>query len=199
MTDNAAKTLREATEQLSFHWETHVRPRLEQLSDDEYFWEPAENAWNVRRRGESSAPVQGGSGDYIVEFAYPEPTPPPITTIAWRVAHLIVGVFGTRAANHFGAAPVDYFTHDYAGTADAALAQLDASYTAWMSGLKTMSPDRMWERVGEAEGAYADAPYLALIFHINREAIHHGAEILLLRDLYRARFTGVMSLPEFRS
>jgi hypothetical protein len=25
----------------------------------------------------------------------------------------------------------------------------------------------------------------ALILHINREAIHHGAEIALLRDLYR--------------
>ncbi len=26
-----------------------------------------------------------------------------------------------------------------------------------------------------------------LVLHINREAIHHGAEILLLRDLYRAK------------
>jgi hypothetical protein len=25
----------------------------------------------------------------------------------------------------------------------------------------------------------------ALVLHINRETIHHGAEILLLRDLYR--------------
>ncbi len=27
----------------------------------------------------------------------------------------------------------------------------------------------------------------ALIFHINRELLHHGAEVLLLRDLYRVR------------
>jgi hypothetical protein len=27
----------------------------------------------------------------------------------------------------------------------------------------------------------------ALILHINREALHHGAEISLLRDLYRWR------------
>jgi hypothetical protein len=39
---------------------------------------------------------------------------------------------------------------------------------------------------GEAEGPYAELSYLALILHINREAIHHTAEILLLRDLYRA-------------
>jgi len=26
-----------------------------------------------------------------------------------------------------------------------------------------------------------------LVLHINREALHHGAEIALLRDLYRSR------------
>ena len=31
----------------------------------------------------------------------------------------------------------------------------------------------------------------ALILHINREAIHHGAEVSLLRDLYRASFAVV--------
>jgi hypothetical protein len=30
----------------------------------------------------------------------------------------------------------------------------------------------------------------ALILHINREAIHHGAEVSLLRDLYRASLRG---------
>jgi hypothetical protein len=27
----------------------------------------------------------------------------------------------------------------------------------------------------------------ALVLHINREVIHHGAEVALLRDLYRAQ------------
>lgn len=40
---------------------------------------------------------------------------------------------------------------------------------------------------GEAEGPYSRYPFLALVLHINREAIHHGAEVLLLRDLYRSR------------
>ena len=40
---------------------------------------------------------------------------------------------------------------------------------------------------GPAEGPFADAPLAALVQHINREVIHHGAEIALLRDLYRAR------------
>lgn len=40
---------------------------------------------------------------------------------------------------------------------------------------------------GPAEGPWADLPMAALVLHINREVIHHGAEIALLRDLWRAR------------
>ena len=43
--------------------------------------------------------------------------------------------------------------------------------------------------VGEAEGPFAEHPYAELVLHINREAIHHLAEVLLLRDLYRNRAT----------
>jgi hypothetical protein len=42
-------------------------------------------------------------------------------------------------------------------------------------------------RCGSAERLYPDAPLASLVLHINRETIHHGAEIALLRDLYRAR------------
>jgi hypothetical protein len=39
--------------------------------------------------------------------------------------------------------------------------------------------------VGEPE-AYLDAPMASLILDVNREALHHLAEVSLLRDLYRA-------------
>ena len=35
---------------------------------------------------------------------------------------------------------------------------------------------------------FRDEPLSTLVLHINREVIHHGAEIALLRDLYRAKF-----------
>jgi hypothetical protein len=38
---------------------------------------------------------------------------------------------------------------------------------------------------GPTEGPYADAPVAQLVLHINREVLHHGAELALLRDLYR--------------
>jgi hypothetical protein len=40
---------------------------------------------------------------------------------------------------------------------------------------------------GPAEGPYAGFPLSALILRINREVIHHGAEILLLHDIYRSQ------------
>src|SRR5262249_21970548 len=36
-------------DQLEFYWDVHLRPRLDGLTDDEYFWEPVADAWNVRR------------------------------------------------------------------------------------------------------------------------------------------------------
>jgi hypothetical protein len=44
-------------------------------------------------------------------------------------------------------------------------------------------------RCGPAEGPYADHPLSELVLHINREAIHHGAEIACLRDLYLHHLT----------
>jgi len=40
--------------------------------------------------------------------------------------------------------------------------------------------------LGPKGGAYADDSMLALVAHVNREVMHHGGEICLLRDLYRA-------------
>ena len=37
---------------------------------------------------------------------------------------------------------------------------------------------------GPAEGPYAEYPMSTLVLHINREVIHHGAEIACIRDFY---------------
>jgi len=133
-----------------------------------------------------------GSGGYTADFIFPEPAPAPVTTIAWRLAHIIVGVFGMRAAAHFGGPPTDYQTHRYAGTAAEALSQLDASYAAWIGGVRSLDASRLDASrlaapCGPAEGPFSDAPMVGLVLHISREAIHHGAEIALLRDLYPHR------------
>lgn len=174
-------------DQLDWHWQHHLRPRLRGLTDEEYFWEPVAGCWSVRARGGGIAAIAAGSGEFTIDFAVPEPTPAPVTTIAWRLAHLIVGVFGTRAASHFGGPAMDYHSFAYAGTAAAALDQLDQVYLDWRKGVTSLDAAALARPCGLAEGPYADYPMAALVLHINREAIHHGAEIALLRDLYQHR------------
>lgn len=174
------------TEQVDWHWTHALRPRLDGLTDDEYLWEPAPG-WSVRPRGAGGpapAPMLAGAGDYTIDFAMPEPVPPPLTTIAWRLGHVIVGVLAMRNASHFGGPPATYDTWDYGGTAGAALAQLDAAYSAWVEGVRGLGDDGLERPCGPAEGPYAELPMATLVLHINRELIHHGAEIALLRDLY---------------
>jgi DinB family protein len=165
-------------DQLVWYWDNLLRPRLDGLTDEEYFWEPAPGAWNVRLCE---------SGEFVIDFEYPEPVPPPVTTIAWRLGHIIVGVFGMRNADHFGGPPVDYESFPFAGTAKEALRQLDEAYTRWVAGSRSLGEDGLARPCGPAEGPYADLPLAALLLHIHREVIHHGAEVSLLRDLYRAR------------
>jgi hypothetical protein len=171
-------------EQLDWHWQNHLRPRLDGLDDDEYRWEPVPGCWSVRPREASAPELAHGSGELVLEFSYPEPEPPPVTTVAWRMAHLIVGVFGARTAGHFGGPPMDWDSFEYAGTAAQALKQLDDAYAAWTAGARSLGAEGLERPCGPAEGPYSEHPLAALVVHINREAIHHGAEIALLRDLY---------------
>ncbi len=174
----------ELADQLEFHWQHQLRPRLDGLTDAEYFWEPVPGCWSIRRRGDASTPLATGPGEFVIDFAMPPHDPEPVTTIAWRLAHIIVGVFGSRNALHFGGPPADWPDWEYASTAAAALRQLDEGHDAWIKGVRGLGADGLAQPCGPAEGPFADYPIAALVLHIHREVIHHGAEISLLRDLY---------------
>ena len=174
-------------EQLTFHWDNQVRPGLATLTDEEYLWEPVPGAWSIRPRAEARTAMAAGGGDLVADFEYPEPVPAPVTTIAWRMGHVIVGIFGARNAAHFGGPTMDYFTVDWPGDARAALGMLDEVYAGWVKGVGDLDEAKMAVPIGEVEGPYAALPHAALVLHINREAIHHMAEVALLRDLYRAQ------------
>jgi hypothetical protein len=158
-------------DQLDFHWREQLRPRLDGLTDNEYFWEPVKGCWTVHRDGS-------------IDYAYPPPEPAPFTTIAWRMAHVIVGVLAMRNHSHFNGPPADYQSWDYATDAATALRQLDEAYANWIAGVRSLDAAGLAEPCGPAEGPYAEYAMSELILHINREAIHHGAEIACVRDLY---------------
>ena len=176
-------------DQLTYHWEDEARPRLEGLTDDEYRWEPVERRVERPPSAEATSDLAAGGGDLVIDFAYPEPVPAPVTTIAWRLAHVIVGVFGARNASHFDGPPMDYSSFELAADATTALAQLDAGYARWVAGVRTLGPDDLARPCGPAEGDWGDLPMAALVLHIHREAIHHLAEVALLRDLWTHRAT----------
>lgn len=188
-TDRATDWNARLAEQLAWHWHEHVRPRLEGMSDEEYLWEPVPGCWSVRQRAKAVTPMAAGGGDVAADFAYPEPDPAPVTTIAWRMAHLLVGVFGERNASHFGGPPVSYESYEWTLHAGEALAALDEVVARWLDGVAALGADGLERPIGPTEGPWAEHTYAELVLHIHREAIHHGAEILLLRDLYRTSHT----------
>jgi hypothetical protein len=178
------QTLRD---QLDFHYRQLFRPRLEGLTDEEYLWEPAPGSWSVRPRGTGTSPAPIGSGAWQRDNAPGDPDPAPVTTIAWRLAHMTVECLAMRTANHFDGPAAHYETWEHAGTAVEALAQLDSAYDAWTAGVTALGEEGLTRLCGPAEGPFAAYPLADLVLHLNRELIHHGAEICLLRDLYLRR------------
>ncbi|MBA2443941.1 MAG: DinB family protein [Nocardioidaceae bacterium] len=175
---------RELVDQLDWHWQQQLRPRLEGLSNDEYFWEPVANCWSIRRRDGRTDPQLHGSDDWATEYTFDEYEQEPFTTIAWRLGHVIVDVFLIRVGRHFGGSVLDDETFAYAGSAGEALGQLDEAYAAWVAGVLSLDGEDLRRPCGSREPHRPEASMAELVLHINREAIHHGAEIALLRDLY---------------
>ena len=175
--------------QLEFYWDVHLRPRLDALTDEEYLWEPVSECWSVRR---------GDDGNWAMDWAWPEPSPAPITTIAWRMMHIAVTGLANRAAAFFGEDPFpDVDMNDpkrnpasVPGTAAEAVAYLDKAYATWLAGISALDEQDMAKPLGPKGGEYADDTMAGLIVHINREVMHHGGEIGVLRDLYRAGLGG---------
>lgn len=174
-------------DQLDFYWQAHLWPRLSGLTDDEYLWEPVEGAWSLR---------PGEDGVVRIEAVVPEPPVPPVTTIAWRMAHIGRDVLGKRARAFFGGtdAPADADMYDDRHwpqplplTASGGLALLEQGYTLWRTGIAGLDDTTLLNPLGPKGGPFADDSLAALAMQLNRETMAHGAEICLLRDLYRAQ------------
>ncbi len=172
----------EVVDQIESHWRHRLRPRMDGLTDDEYFWQPVPDCWTISRRGQSSAPISFGAGEFTMDYAEPPHEREPVTTIAWRLAHLIGG-FASTNGKRFGRDDNSVQTFCYAGTAREALRQLDDEYETWLNGVCNLGTAGLAQPQGEPP-AFAHAPMAKKVLYTNVEVIHHGAEICLLRDLY---------------
>jgi hypothetical protein len=162
------------------------RNRLAGLTDEEYRWEPVPGCWSVRPRAEATTSRARGKGAWVLDFEHPEPTPAPLTTIAWRLCHIVASQM-QRHDWTFGTKSLRTTDIEFPGTAAEALVCLDRSRQAWRAGLGRLA-DPQLDTVGLSSfpgGWDPNVPFGDILWWTNRELIHHGAEIAVLRDLWR--------------
>ncbi len=130
-----------------------------------------------------------GTGDWGRDAAPdPHPWPPPFTTIAWRLSHL-AEMPALRADHTAGSHTLTRDDHRVSGDAAGAGAAFGAGAAAWRKTLLGVD-DAALDTVGYCTypyGSDAEEPLLGIVWWVNQEVLHHGAEVALLRDLYRAR------------
>ncbi|MFI6467203.1 DinB family protein [Streptomyces sp. NPDC050528] len=166
--------------------------RVVPMTDAEYFWEPVQDCWSVRRRTDgpgARATALTGQGDWGRDTAaYPHPWPPPFTTIAWRLSHL-AELLTLRADHTAGSRSLTRDDYSVSGDAVGAVDAFDAGAVAWRKALLSVDETAL-DTVGYCtypHGSDAEEPFIDIVWWVNQEVLHHGAEIALLRDLYRER------------
>jgi len=160
-----------------------------ELTDAEYLWEPVAGCWSVRRRsdgpGERAVKLLGG-GDWGRDASPTSPYPPPFTTLAWRLDHLIETLV-IRADYTSGTHAMTRPEYLASGSAREAIAALQRGAAAWRHSLVT-ADDAALDTIGYCAYPYGSDPedrFLDVVWWMNQEVLHHGAEIAMLRDLYR--------------
>ena len=155
-----------------------LRGRVEGLADEEYLWEPAPGCWSVR---------PAGDGTFRADASPVPMRPAPLTTIAWRMCHLIGLLAGERNATWIGV-PVSGRLEraGEAGTAAAAIDQLEGAYGLFRTHVAATEAAGLTLPLGPIGGPYAESTRAAFILHELDELVHHGAEVGTMRDLYQA-------------
>ena len=165
--------------------------RVQGLTDEEYFWEPVEGCWNIRRRDDDRGIWMVGKGDWALEqerIPFDAPNPP-FTTIAWRMAHLSTWLT-VRADWTIGTKALGIDDIEMPSSAATGIAALDGATSFWRKALMTAATDEDLDQVGRSSypgGLDPNMPFIEIVWWVNKELIHHGAEIALLRDLWRAQ------------
>lgn len=160
--------------------------RLEGLTDEEYLWEPVEGMWSIRKKADAKTSHAYGKGVWVLDLERGGPSPAPVTTIAWRIGHLL-SMFAGRWEWTFGqrqTPPEDLV--EFTPKAGPALAELWGQTDRWLDRIDQLTDDEL-EIPGFGQyphGLDPQIPFIGILWWMNRELIHHLAEVSLLRDLY---------------
>lgn len=123
---------RELFNQFDLQWNLAHGPSLEAITDEEYLWEPVPGCWSIRPTG------PGGRGEFE---AWPDPEPVPVPTIAWRLSHLAVGVFGLRASHYFGDGSLTHENAERPLTAKEGVAYFKEQALLWRSRIERLDEE----------------------------------------------------------
>jgi uncharacterized damage-inducible protein DinB len=160
-----------------------LRRVLAKVTTEEFFWEPVADCWTVHRRSEDRGVSVDGSGEWVIDYDPSQPRPAPFTTIAWRTVHV-------AAVNYlywdyaFGSASLS-FDLDLPGDVAEATDWLFASHQPVRDALDWLTDADLDRQVPTNWGE--SWPLHRVIGTLVNEQVHHGAEVSLLRDLYRNR------------
>ncbi len=179
MTDNPIARI--VLDSLDRAWDP-LAQRVEGFPDDEYFWEPNPGCWTVRLHAD---------GTCDADWQEPEPDPAPVTTIAWRCWHIAVDCLDSYSSRAFDASGTGLNETAWVGRGAEAAELLDRAWATFRAGVAAWGDDDLLTPLGPRFPMNAERTYLGLTLHAEREIIHHGAEIALLRDLYRTRLPPV--------
>jgi hypothetical protein len=165
------------------HVHARLLSRLEGLTDDEYLWEPAPGGWSLR---------PGADGVFRAEKTQPDPVPAPFTSIAWRMWHIGVECLDVYVKLAFDKVPVGVGGWPGGaavrpGGAAEAIAALEADFARFRGRIAGLDDAALAGRCGPLAEEIHVFTYVGLMFRAIDETTHHGAEIALLRDLYRHR------------
>jgi len=146
--------------------------RLSGLTTAEYLWEPVERMWSVRD-------TDGSFHVDVLENRDAEPAP--VTTIAWRLWHIASDCLEsyTRRLRR----EEDLIDASWTSDPDEAIDRLK---DAWSSYRGEVAGRDWWDLLGEGWGPFEQHSVADMAMHASNELVHHGGEIALLRDLYRA-------------
>lgn len=152
------------------------------LTDDELHFEPAPGMWGVRLKTELHTPLEEGAveGLYWMDTDNVPRAEAPLTTIAWRIAHLTLGTWNWNAiiaGNEVAAEPA--LLADAAGALELWRSVLDA----FVDMAVAFTADELAVEMDAWDGKVTRS---FLLSHVSLEIAYHSAEVGTMRHLWRA-------------
>jgi hypothetical protein len=143
------------------------------LTDAEFAWEPLDGSWRV---------FQDDEGRWTYDYEIPDPQPAPFTTIGWRLVHIAL----CKVMYHewaFGPRELTWISIETPGDVEASIATLERGQANLADDLARLSDDALERPVFTNWGEWW--PAWRIFTTMTDHDRHHGAEIGVLRDLYR--------------